>query len=80
MAAGATTEVVDNILISANSIIILTRDDSQGTRLGVTCDTQSSLVVGTPRVSARSANTSFTIAIDVGTTTNPLCVDYQIIN
>lgn len=80
IAAGATTIVVDTTAISVNSTVIVTEDQSLGTKLGVTCNTQSSLVLGTPRVTARNAATSFTIAIDVTPTTNPMCIGYQIIN
>jgi hypothetical protein len=80
IAAGATTIVVDNTLISANSTIIVTEDESLGTKLGVTCNTQSLLVLGSPRVTARSGATSFTVAIDVAPTTNPMCIGYQVIN
>ena len=77
---GATTIVVDTTAISGNSTVIVTEDQSLGTKLGVTCNTQSSLVLGTPRVTARSSATSFTIAIDVTPTTNPMCIGYQVIN
>ena len=77
---GATTIVVDTTAISGNSTVIVTEDQSLGTKLGVTCNTQSSLVLGTPRVTARSGTPSFTIAIDVTPTTNPMCIGYQIIN
>jgi hypothetical protein len=80
LAASATTLEVDSSAVTAGSQIILTRDDSLGTLLTVTCDTQSSLVVGTPRVSARTTSTSFTISTDVGTTTNPMCISYLIVN
>ncbi len=80
IAAGATSIVVDTTVITANNTIIVTEDESLGTKLGVTCNTQSSLVLGTPRVTARSGNTSFTISIDVGPTSNPMCIGYQVIN
>ena len=80
IAAAATTVVVATTAVTANSEIMVQRDDSLGTALTVTCDTQSSLVIGTPRVTARTATTNFTISVDVGTTTNPLCLTYHIIN
>lgn len=80
VAAAATTKVVNTTVVTANSQIILTRDNSLGTKLSATCNTQSSLVLGTPYVSARTAGTSFTIAIDVAPTTNPMCIGYKIIN
>jgi hypothetical protein len=80
IAAAATTLVVNTTAVTANSQILLTVDSSLGTKLGVTCDTQSSLVIGSPSVSARTAATSFTITIPVGTTTNPLCLSYLVLN
>jgi hypothetical protein len=80
IAAAATTVVVNTTAVTANSEIHLTEDSSQGTRLSVTCNTQSSLVLGTPRVTARTAGTSFTISIDAGPTTNPMCINYNITN
>lgn len=80
IAAAATTVTVATTAITANSQIILTRDNSLGTKLSVTCNTQSSLVLGTPYVSARTAGTSFTITLDVAPTTNPMCISYSIVN
>ncbi len=81
MATGATTLQVNTTAVTTNSTISITRNDSLGTVLGsVTCDTQSSLVIGTPRVSAVSTGASFTISIDLGTTSNPLCLTYSIVN
>lgn len=80
IAAAATTVTVATTAVTANSQVIVTRDDSLGTKLGVTCNTQSSLVLGAPRVTARTGATSFVITIDVGPTTNPMCLSYQVIN
>jgi hypothetical protein len=80
VAAAATTKVVNTTAVTANSQIILTRDDSLGTKLSVTCNTQGDLVLGHPRVTARTAGTSFTISVDVAPTTNPMCISYQIVN
>jgi hypothetical protein len=80
IAAGATTEVVNTTAVTANSNIIITEDQGLGARLGVTCNTQSLLVVGTPRVTARTAATSFTVAVDAAPTANPVCFTYQILN
>ena len=80
IAASATTVVVNDAAITDNSEILLTRDNSLGTKLSVTCDTQSSLVLGTPYVSARAAGTSFTVSVDVAPTTNPLCLSFHIVN
>lgn len=78
--ASATATVVSTSAVTANSIIILQNDSSLGSRLSVTCNTQSSLVLGAPRVTARSASTSFTATIEVGPTTDPMCLNYWIIN
>ncbi len=80
IAAGATTVTVATTAVNANSQIIVCRDDSLGTRLSVTANTQSSLVLGTPRVTARTPATSFVISIDVGPTTYPMCISFFIIN
>lgn len=80
LAASATAIVVNTTLVSANSTIHVTRDNSLGAALSVTCNTQSSLTLGTPYVSARTAATSFTITVDVAPTTNPLCLSYTIVN
>lgn len=80
VAAGATTKVVNTTAVTANSQIFLTNDSSLGTKLSVTCNTQSSLTLGTPRVTARTAATSFTITIEAGPTTNPMCISYFIVN
>lgn len=78
--AAATAVVVSTTAVTANSQIFVQDDSGLGTRLAVTCNTQALTVLGTPRVTARTASTSFTITIDVGPTTNPLCLSYFIIN
>lgn len=80
IAAAATTVTVSTTAVTANSQILLSRDNSLGTRLSVTCNTQSSLVLGMPYVSARTAGTSFVVTLDVAPTTNPLCLNYSIVN
>ena len=80
IAASATTVTVNTTAVTANSQIILQRDNSLGTKLSVTCNTQSSLVLGQPYVSARTAATSFVITLDVAPTTNPMCISYMIVN
>jgi len=80
IAAAATTVTVNTTAVTANSEIFVQNDSSLGARLSVTCNTQSSLTLGTPRVTARSAGTSFTITIEVGPTTNPMCLNYRIVN
>ena len=80
IAAAATSVVVNTTAVTANSQILVVQDQSLGTRLSVTCNTQSDLVVGTPEVSARSAGTSFTVIVPVAPTTDPLCFNYLIVN
>lgn len=80
IAAAATTVVVNTTAVTANSQIQITQDSSLGTRLSVTCNTQATSALGTPRVTARVAATSFTVGIDAGPTTNPMCFSYTILN
>lgn len=78
--AAATSVVVSTTAVTANSQIIVQEDSSLGTRLSVTCNTQSVLLLGPPVVTARTAGTSFTVSIVVGPTTNPACYNYKIVN
>jgi len=80
ISATATSVVVNTTAVTATSRIMVTRDNSLGTELSVTCNTQSDLVLGTARVTAKTAATSFTIAVDVAPTTDPLCLAYLIFN
>lgn len=80
VAASATSVVVNTTAVTANSQILVTADSSLGTKLSVTCNTQALTTLGAPRVTARTAATSFTVSIDVGPTTNPLCFSYLIVN
>ena len=76
-----TTTVVSTTAVTANSQIYLQRDNSLGTRLGgITCNTQSSLILGQPYVSARTDATSFTVTLDVAPTANPMCINYVLVN
>lgn len=77
--AAATTVVVSTTAVTANSEIFIQEDVSNSTRLSVTCNTQA-LSVFNPRVTARTAGVSFTVTVDAGPTTNPLCLDYHIVN
>jgi hypothetical protein len=73
------TLVVDTSAVTVNSQILLTVDESLGTKLSVTCNT----TIGTLSpavVTARSAATSFTIEIGATVGTNPACLSYLIIN
>ncbi len=78
--AAATSVTVSTTAVTANSQIFVQEDSSLGTRLGVTCNTQSILVLGPPVITARTAGTSFTISIVIGPTTNPACYSYHVIN
>jgi hypothetical protein len=80
VAAAATTVTVNTTAVTANSQILLQEDQSLGAKLSVTCNTQSILVLGPPVITARSAGTSFSVAIVVAPTTNPMCVSYTISN
>jgi len=80
IAAGATSVVVDTTAVTANSQILVTEDSSLGTKLTVTCNTQSDLVVGSPTITARTGGTSFTISLPVAPTTNPVCLSYLVLN
>jgi hypothetical protein len=72
------TIVVNTTAVTANSQIILTEDQSLGTKLGVTCNT--TLPTGAANVTARTAGTSFTAEITGVFSTNPVCVSYSIVN
>ncbi len=80
IAAGATSVVVNTTAVTANSEVQVSEDQSLGTALTVTCNTQALTTLGAPRVTARTAATSFTISIDVAPTTNPMCVTYSVVN
>ena len=72
--------VVDTTAVTANSQILLTADDTVGTRLSVTCNSTLATLVGGMAITARTAGTSFTITFNGTIATNPLCVSYSIIN
>lgn len=77
-ATGATC-VVNTTAVTVNSQIFVTEDETLGTRLGVTCNTGTTVVPTSRLIAARSAGVSFTI--NLGTvTTNPACFSYSIIN
>lgn len=78
--AATTSTVVSTTAVTANSEIIIQEDSSLGTRLGITCNTQSVLIIGPPVVTARTAATSFTVSIVVGPTTTPACYSYHLVN
>ena len=76
-AGAGSTLVVDTTMVSANSRIILTPDSTEAPS-GATCNTAA--LTSPPRVSARSGATSFTITYDGTTVTNPLCVNFLILD
>jgi hypothetical protein len=77
--ASAGTCVVSTTAVTANSAIFVQPDSSLGSLLSVTCNTTADTALTAPRVSARSAGSSFTITL--GTfSTNPLCFSYWIAN
>lgn len=77
--ASAGTCQVNTTAVTANSTILVQPDSTLGTALSVTCNTTADTGLTAPRVSSRSAATSFTITL--GTfSTNPLCFSYAIIN
>lgn len=80
IAAAAASVVVNTTAVTANSQIFVTIDRSLGTKLTVTCDTTSDLTTGSPAVTARTAATSFTIAVPVAPAVNPMCLSYFIVN
>jgi hypothetical protein len=73
------TLVVNTTAVTANSQILLTVDESLGTKLSVTCNTTLSTLLN-PVVTARTAATSFTFTIGAVIAANPACVSYTIIN
>lgn len=78
--AASTSTVVSTTAVTATSRIFVQEDSSLATELGVTCNTQSTLTLGALRVTARTANTSFTVTSEAAPSTNPMCVSYWIIN
>jgi hypothetical protein len=79
-AGTSSVTLVSSTVVTANSSIQLTVDQSLSTLLGVTCNsatTSGSLVAV---VSARASGASFSIEVPGVTTTNPVCVNYLIIN
>lgn len=80
IAAGTTSAVVSTAAVNANSQILITFDESLGTKLGVTCNTSSPSEAAQYLIFARSASTSFTVKTNVAPTTNPACLSYYILN
>lgn len=80
IAGGATSVVVNTTSVTANSQIFVMIDRGLGTLLSVTCDATSDLTTGFPAVTARTAATSFTVAVPVAPAANPMCLSYFIVN
>lgn len=74
--AGSSSVVVDTSAVTANSEINLTFDATQGANLSVTCNTTPQQ----PYVSARTAGTSFTVAVPANFSTNPGCIGFHLKN
>ena len=72
------TLVVDTSAVTANSLILLTIDESL-TISATTCNTTLATLVE-PVVTARSAGVSFTMQIGATVASNPACVSYVIVN
>jgi hypothetical protein len=76
--ASAGTCQVNTTAVTANSEITVTENSSEGTRLGVTCNTSPSVV---PAIILASKNVGASFTINAPTfITNPACFDYVIIN
>jgi hypothetical protein len=75
--ATVATYVINTSAVTANSEIFLQFDESLGTRLGVTCGT--TVPTTGPAVTARTAGTSFTVAL-TASATNYACYNYRIVN
>src|ERR1700677_1326494 len=71
---------VNTTAVTANSVILLQSDETLGTKLTVTCNTTLASVIVEPVVTTRTGGSSFTITISGATTTNPVCLNYLIVN
>ena len=80
IAASTTSVVVDTTAVTANSQILVTEDSSLGTKLSATCNTGDTIAADAPKVTARTAGTSFTVTVTGTISTNPACYSYLIIN
>lgn len=75
----ATSVVVDTTVVTANSQIFVTLDQSLSTALSVTCNS-SFLSSQLPYVSARTPGVSFTVSIGTAPVVHPACYSFFIIN
>ena len=73
------TLVVDTTAVTAASLIMVTADESLGTKLGVTCNTTITTVAPIV-VTARTPGTSFTVEVDATVATNPACFSWVLVN
>jgi hypothetical protein len=80
IAAGATTVQVNTSAAGANSQIFVFPDETLGTKLGVTCNTTLATVASGLAITARTAGTSFTISTTGTISTNPVCLNYLVVN
>lgn len=78
IASTQTAVTVTTSAVGANSVIDLTFDSSLGTKLGITCSTQSILTTGPPRVTARTPGTSFVVSVTAADAANPVCFNWDI--
>jgi hypothetical protein len=79
-ATGATCQI-NTTAVTANSVIMVEENDTtaQGTKLGVTCNTSTTVNPATRLIASQTAGTGF--VINLGTvTTNPACFNYTIVN
>lgn len=75
--ASAGTCVVSSTAVTANSVVLVIENSSEGTRLGVTCNAAPTLPPAV--LLASKAVGSFTINLAT-ISTNPACFDYWVIN
>jgi hypothetical protein len=74
--AGSTSVTVNTTAVTAKSQVLVIFDSSLSSKLGVTCNT----TFAAPFVSARTAGTSFNLAVNTAPSTNPACYSYTILN
>jgi hypothetical protein len=77
---GSSTLTVNTTVVTANSVIVFYPDDTLGTKLGVTCNSTLSTLVGGSAITTRTAGTSFQITFNGTIATNPVCGNYEVIN
>lgn len=74
--AGSSSVVVNTTAVTANSEISLTFDTTQGSHLGVTCNTTAQQAY----ISGRMPGTSFTISVPSSFSINPGCIGFHVKN